>query len=945
MTVKRIKKSRAEDNVWDSTVLLIGKDILYFLKKVILQGKRKLIIFLEKHKTTTVPTTPRRFILFSDASAGKEIPDSLERDVVAKEIASTIDDSDGQINFLISGEWGIGKTSVLNLIENNLPKIRCIRFSPWKYSSSSQGSSAISRAFITVLAKALNNNTSNEELYISKQVENEKNFFNQILTLVFIVVRYIIYALVVFYTIRFIYDFLPIFFKYFPLSKTIFSLFPKDTKDRLTIISIISGILALPPLGQYFISKVKEQGQLEKINSPELFEQKFKDLINHSVRFTCIQLPLNFIGQLFYKTPLSILGKPLTDKLSETILSKLRYKKIVIFIDDLERCEDHEIKEFLSGMKTFFDHDRIYYVIAADIDKLKDSISDGEPDFLRKIIQIDWNVPYLNKAEIKQFVSSLLQTSGLTEADFNLEQIIHILQINPVPRKIKYYLRRLLFILNLRIAQNPSSERFSKEEIGFLLKIIILAESDYKSYSHFSNSLDQVPNAEEGPGILNQTYKEELEATTTSVDKRIILNKRLEKTRILLSVSPRSKDIKIPLSEMFTLVGSFEEELPDASEFLHLAGTDSNKATKFLSDSFSWDWKNVLNQLLGDISQSLESIKTEDNEKRSTEIRKQIKTFLSSIGNYNTGTESDEAQKLINSFLILLPSLNDKFPILLSENLDEEIYNLALSVNSDGFWNEIFAQPYWQDMGHFKAMLSKLTEVSLKNSSSTPLVLHKILQYLEQEFDPLFEEIRNKKLLGVTNSGSFQKDLASYFLNNSDASKANKLLDIFMGSVTISPEVEIMIIDHFLGAVDLERIHKILTNNEYSNKLSKERLSQFKQLLLDHLDLQNGFFKDIIRNIFKPNVFSQYRLWLDGFLKTFASSICSLTDNNIKKEYIEIMLNKSLIREIRENKIENIYREALEILRSNQDRRTKSSITRFEKFKFTYPKITSTGTK
>lgn len=393
-----------------------------------------------------------RFILFSDAPAGDEkIPDSFEREKIAKEIATTIHLSKGQMNFLIAGKWGIGKTSVLRLIKRNLKGVKHIWFSPWKYSGSSEGAVAISRSFMTILANELGKSYVAKDLYVKKQVVSERNVFTQIITLIPIIIRYLLYLAIIFLVLFSIRSFL---LNVFPSISNPINNFLKE-RDPLAVLGIISAFLALPPLGQYFISKIREQGEIEKTSSPELFEIKFNELIDRTLRIKWLQMGLSFWEETLSKTFLSFLGKPLINLLfHKRDYSFLKQDKLVIFIDDLDRCNNKEVYEFLTGMKTFFEHPRVYYIIAADIEELrnkihKEGLDEESGEYLRKIIQIDWNVPNLRRDEIKEFIKKLLKSANAFKTLEPYEdQIVTILGLNPSPRKIKYYLRRLLFLLN-----------------------------------------------------------------------------------------------------------------------------------------------------------------------------------------------------------------------------------------------------------------------------------------------------------------------------------------------------------------------------------------------------------------------------------------------------------------------------------------------------------------
>lgn len=387
------------------------------------------------------------YTLFPDTPAGdEEFPDILGRDKIAEKVSFAIRKSRGQINFLIAGEWGIGKTTILKKIKSDLNNygIKTVWFSPWKYSGSKEAANAISKAFLTLLSEGFGKRSEIKELYIKKQIESERNLVSQIITLIPILIRYVLYTSVVFLFFILLKNIFPPFSDF--LNKITNSL---KFEDRINLLVAASAILALPPLGEYFIAKIRQKGEVEKVSSPELLEKKFKNLISETVSNRTLQVFLSIWEDTFDSTFLWFLGKPLTNKIFyRGLLSFLCIKRLVVFVDDLDRCEEGEVKEFLTGMKTFLDDRKVYYVIAADIDKLRDKTSKEEPEFLRKIVQIDWNVPNLNGKERELFIKNLLQEAGAQEDLIDIKQVAYLFGLTPNPRKIKYFLRRLLFLLN-----------------------------------------------------------------------------------------------------------------------------------------------------------------------------------------------------------------------------------------------------------------------------------------------------------------------------------------------------------------------------------------------------------------------------------------------------------------------------------------------------------------
>lgn len=387
------------------------------------------------------------YTLFGDSPAGdSEYPDILERDKIAKVISHSIKNSQSQVNFLVAGEWGIGKTSILNKIADDLrgSSTKSIWFSPWRYSGSRDKSHAISTAFLTKLSEEFGKTNEVKELYIKRHIESERNWVSQLILLAAVLFRYFLYGAVIASLLWLIWLLLSLSPKLSELAETLLTTLP--VKDRLALLISASALLALPPLGEYFLNKIREKAEMERMTSPELIERKFKSLIEQSVKFRTWQRILSWWEETVSKTPAFFLGKSVTQIFYKCDF--LRIKKVVVFIDDLDRCEDEEVKEFLTGMKTFLEHRRLYYIIAADVDKLRDKANKDEPEFLRKIVQIDWNVPPLSRDELKKFIRYLLEQAGAEKDFVDIERVAYLFSLNPNPRKIKYYLRRLLFLVN-----------------------------------------------------------------------------------------------------------------------------------------------------------------------------------------------------------------------------------------------------------------------------------------------------------------------------------------------------------------------------------------------------------------------------------------------------------------------------------------------------------------
>lgn len=126
------------------------------------------------------------------------------------------------------------------------------------------------------------------------------------------------------------------------------------------------------------------------------------------------------------------------DDLLQDILNKLRTqkKKIVIFVDDLDRVTPSMARDVLDNLRTFFDKKEITFVVTGDHTVLegylgRDLLPDEKPAaqleegrrFLKKIFNVYWRLPLPIKKEVQNFVEEEFEKrSGNLNAVFPKEE-------------------------------------------------------------------------------------------------------------------------------------------------------------------------------------------------------------------------------------------------------------------------------------------------------------------------------------------------------------------------------------------------------------------------------------------------------------------------------------------------------------------------------------------
>lgn len=302
--------------------------------------------------------------------------DKFHRLPLVKSIAEDIKKAGVGFNFLLSGEWGSGKTSILNLLEKELSKelsIKVIKFNPWKYLQTKEKAS-VSRKLLIEVRKALGDRNPEARLYEGTTFETVTwsrvmpvIFSNLLLSLIwFSVVSALIFLIS--WLVK----------NYSDPSFNIISFY----KEKI----FIPIIAALIPMVSATIASIKTKPSIAE--SIEQFEELFRKTVE--------------------RTP---------------------FQKIVIFIDDLDRCSKSDIQQVLTSLFTVFEHKKCFYIVAADFrviepaagasaavgieepKDLKDLIKTGK-EYLKKIFQFIYTIPPLPLEKVNEEVERELKKYG-----------------------------------------------------------------------------------------------------------------------------------------------------------------------------------------------------------------------------------------------------------------------------------------------------------------------------------------------------------------------------------------------------------------------------------------------------------------------------------------------------------------------------------------------------
>lgn len=122
------------------------------------------------------------------------------------------------------------------------------------------------------------------------------------------------------------------------------------------------------------------------------------------------------------------------------LLKKTDLNQVVVFIDELDRCQPDTILDVFEAMRLFLFVEGISFIIGADERLIQYAIKskykevpgnnlDIGKEYLEKLIQYPISIPQLNRAEVKQYLFCLLSEKSLDPEKFReLIDIVNSLQ-------------------------------------------------------------------------------------------------------------------------------------------------------------------------------------------------------------------------------------------------------------------------------------------------------------------------------------------------------------------------------------------------------------------------------------------------------------------------------------------------------------------------------------
>jgi energy-coupling factor transporter ATP-binding protein EcfA2 len=137
----------------------------------------------------------------------------------------------------------------------------------------------------------------------------------------------------------------------------------------------------------------------------------------------------------------------------DTIRKDDSKRRIVVIIDDLDRCLPYKVVEVLESIKTILDIEGFIFVVALDEEVAKNSIEshygdkyrDQSKEYLKKLIQVEFRLPPLRTEDVLNYTQVLQTRAGIVDKQVStvLSELVPMI-VGGNPREVKRFINSVL---------------------------------------------------------------------------------------------------------------------------------------------------------------------------------------------------------------------------------------------------------------------------------------------------------------------------------------------------------------------------------------------------------------------------------------------------------------------------------------------------------------------
>jgi hypothetical protein len=325
------------------------------------------------------------------------------------------------------------------------------------------------------------------------------------------------------------------------------------------------------------------------------------------------------------------------------------YKKVVFFVDDLDRINPSDAVEVLEALKNIFDIPNCIYVLAIDYDVvvkgLEAKFGPKGPhnerefrSFFDKIIQVPFSMP-TGTYSISNFLENKLSEMGISLAETNVSDFSKVVEktVGTNPRSLKRYLNSFSLINNVRALDDDGSSAGD-----FMLFALLGIQISYPHVFRLIVREPDYPNWDISFASKLNLNWEEIENKISIFGENDLLDEVWEK--ILWAICQDDLYLKSRVFQVLSLFNLIREvtgdklkdELQVALEFASITNVDDDPDIKQLNKS------NVRASLDGGLKEWCD-LKKYDDEQSAV-----IETLINKLKNFDSQLEEKYSKSMIS---------------------------------------------------------------------------------------------------------------------------------------------------------------------------------------------------------------------------------------------------------------------------------------------------------
>ncbi len=428
--------------------------------------------------------------------------DILETKRYAESLKDTILNAPTPFNIGLYGEWGSGKSSIIKTAQTQLEinqdqKIKFVIYDAWKYANDS-----FRRMFLKTLQEQLKFDGTElfESFYRNKTEDTEINPTLNLKSLGITVTLLI-------------------------LTFTMISSLQLETKWELTLQSIVAFGSMIIAFYKNIFTDYKVTIQKPIMFAPEQFEDAFKDMMSKSLKkYNIFSLATEYVKGNHYEKNID---------------------KLVIVIDNIDRCDKKTAYELLTNIKNFIGKkEGIIFLVPVDDEALKRHMQEHNKEnskeadeFLRKFFNTTIKIKHFQPRDLFEFANKLNFKNKLGFTPDTINIVAKEYASNP---------RRIIQLFNnltseLKTIEAKYEKKFIEEHQSLIAKLLIVREEwadvfkEITKYPHLFNNFIGIKIVRDEKEINLDNFRKFMEMTkaiTSNVKtvEKIILNITNEST-------------------------------------------------------------------------------------------------------------------------------------------------------------------------------------------------------------------------------------------------------------------------------------------------------------------------------------------------------------------------------------------------------------------------------